>query len=514
MSNSLRPVARRMRDVVSPIVATLSLVSLFASPAGAQQTPLPEPRAVLASGPDGVHLSLQFVSAPQHAVGGAVILQDNPCVLDDPSAARIARYPEGLALLRMRSDLEAASRVESVRLARVSARSDGGLASARLAVDSLVSLMQAMEVAAPLRTDVRDAQLQERRTVNARVRELAAAVDSVVSLEARRAVSLSSAAPAGYLGVTLSSVPVRWALQAGYVVSYCEYPVVESVDPGSPAERSGLRAGDTLLAFNGQDVRTGMVDYPSLLVPGRTVRMRARRSGRSTEYAARVISRPEPSSVRFYARVERTEPTIAVLRGVVTDSVAVRVGTNANGFASTVVGSRLRVAEAPSSRTSVMISGAPAVALVDVGGQWFRFGGDSMFVWQTTGQRAESFPRSLPERLSTSASSPSAALPFQLRSSSGSSEFMVFGARLQTLGPELRSALGLPEGVLVLQVPRGTPAYDAGLRDGDIIHQANGTTARSVDDVRQAFLDSRTTRALALRVSQKDGPARQVSIRW
>jgi S1-C subfamily serine protease len=50
---------------------------------------------------------------------------------------------------------------------------------------------------------------------------------------------------------------------------------VVSVDPSSPAERAGIRQGDVLLAYDGQDVRREIA-MNRLLTPGRVVRVRVR----------------------------------------------------------------------------------------------------------------------------------------------------------------------------------------------------------------------------------------------
>jgi S1-C subfamily serine protease len=96
----------------------------------------------------------------------------------------------------------------------------------------------------------------------------------------------------------------------------------------------------------------------------------------------------------------------------------------------------------------------------------------------------------------------------------GVDDAFVGGAQLKTLSPDLRTALALPEGVLVLQVLRGTPAAESGLREGDLIRSANGQDVRRVDDVQRALVQGREQRALALRVARKGAAERTVTLRW
>jgi serine protease Do len=58
------------------------------------------------------------------------------------------------------------------------------------------------------------------------------------------------------------------------------------------------------------------------------------------------------------------------------------------------------------------------------------------------------------------------------------------GARLQSIGEGLGKALGVSSGVLVLEVGPGTPADEAGLREGDVILKASGRSVRNVRDLR------------------------------
>ncbi len=109
---------------------------------------------------------------------------------------------------------------------------------------------------------------------------------------ARMHMPTRTAMPTGWLGMHLSESKITVMSPEGALTNYCDYPVIEAVDAGSPAEQSGLTAGDTVLAYNGRDVRTQAVNYAELLVPGQTVRMRVRRGSRTRDLSVTVGARP------------------------------------------------------------------------------------------------------------------------------------------------------------------------------------------------------------------------------
>ncbi len=59
------------------------------------------------------------------------------------------------------------------------------------------------------------------------------------------------------------------------------YPVVTNVDGGSPANSSGLREGDVILAVNGKDARS--LDNWFIAAPGEDVAVRILRDGKERE---------------------------------------------------------------------------------------------------------------------------------------------------------------------------------------------------------------------------------------
>ena len=58
---------------------------------------------------------------------------------------------------------------------------------------------------------------------------------------------------------------------------FTDYPVIESIEPGSPAERAGLQAGDRIISLDAQDLRKNPMP-PSMLEPGRRIVFRYRRN--------------------------------------------------------------------------------------------------------------------------------------------------------------------------------------------------------------------------------------------
>ncbi len=453
-----------------------------------------------------VSASIASVASAQGAVVRGSAVSPNPravsestttsmsgsCQSDDAEFVRLTRLPEGMALLRLRSDLDAVARIGSLRSASEPALPAARVQGMQREVDSLARIIDRVMVAAPRRGAFVPSEMEERRAVTTRVRALEPQVERVVELALARLDRATPTPTLAYFGVTLNSVPFRQMLQSGYIVSYCEYPVVESVDPGSPAERGGVQAGDTILSFNAQDVLTGLVDYTSLLVPNTTLRVRTRRAGRTMEHAVRVVPGTRP--VRLTARVIVDPP---------------------------VPGMSSAVAATPTpSRTAFVFERARQVVPQ-------RSGVTMMFMRDTTNpitiNRVEPpFPLGLMTVTASGVSlapmapmAPMAPAPPGMIGFSVSADDAVFaGAQLKSLSRELQAALSLPEGVLVWKVLRGTPAADGGLRDGDVIRSANGMVVQRVNDVRVAFEGAGDARALTFRVHRKDAPDRTVVMRW
>jgi len=111
--------------------------------------------------------------------------------------------------------------------------------------------------------------------------------------------------PDGWLGIglrcsdcslqTLSDGRIRW--------SFTEEPVVMSVEPNSPADRAGLRAGDVLTHINGNTLTSSAGERAfSEIQPGQTVRLTFERNGRRV--TATLVAATRPASTERGAEAE------------------------------------------------------------------------------------------------------------------------------------------------------------------------------------------------------------------
>jgi membrane-associated protease RseP (regulator of RpoE activity) len=86
------------------------------------------------------------------------------------------------------------------------------------------------------------------------------------------------------------------------------------------------------------------------------------------------------------------------------------------------------------------------------------------------------------------------------------------GAHVETITRGLADAIGVDRGVLVISVPPGAPAHEAGLVDGDVILKADGRDVHSVQELRK-LVAANGDHVVRLDVARK-GKVRQVTLRW
>jgi S1-C subfamily serine protease len=86
------------------------------------------------------------------------------------------------------------------------------------------------------------------------------------------------------------------------------YPVVTSVESGSPAAKAGVKSGDVLLTFNSHDMRGGSVELAKWLKVGAPFVLKIRR-GDATRVVRGTLAR-RPDNWEPDMRVELTMPDI------------------------------------------------------------------------------------------------------------------------------------------------------------------------------------------------------------
>ena len=210
--------------------------------------------------------------------------------------------PEGRALLRFKRELDGAMEV-------VVQRSDSNrhvdinrLVHAQRDVDSLMQVVVRFRRGDVSVSDTLDREMRVfvrmmDTSTRAGVPNVEAAIRTMqpqitaFSDEARSRLPSRLAIPAGYVGMHLSESKIMIVSSAGAIINYCDYPVIESVDPNSPAEKAGLMAADTILAYNNRDVQKTPVNYSEIFVAGQAVKMRVKRSGKIREVTVAVSER-------------------------------------------------------------------------------------------------------------------------------------------------------------------------------------------------------------------------------
>ena len=267
-----------------------------------------------------------------------------------------------------------------------------------------------------------------------------------------------SSAPKGWFGVDVQTVGTSTEQSGGRILVSAEYPRVVSVEPGSPAARAGLIAGDRLISIRGIDLRGQALDLRSVLQPGTQVPVRVDRDGVRRDFTVAVTVRPTSFSpgtrVRLYA-LSPDAPTVANARAASAAAVA-----------------DLAAATRPSR--------------VDV---------------------AQSLTVARPWRSEMVAPSPITYL-FQ----SSPSVLAVAGAELMRITTELRESLGVNGGVYVISVAPWTPAEWAGLRGGDVIQRADGVELDAPLDFFRV-LQAQTDGRLKLDVVRSGRPL-STDLRW
>ncbi|MEO8560811.1 MAG: PDZ domain-containing protein [bacterium] len=265
--------------------------------------------------------------------------------------------------------------------------------------------------------------------------------------------SIMQTGPRGWIGIVVYNAATEIRIERGEMfLRYLTYPRITSVDPSSPAERAGIIPNDTLLAYNGRDVRSGEISTTALLRPNTKVMVRVRRDGRVRELP--VIVADVPARIR-QRRLEE-------LRDVQTPWA--------------IAG----VPEAP------VFPRMPAPVQVGMG----------------------------PPRLPRQPMAPLAPLP-PMSASFTFVTNGVAGAMMVAVTDGLARTLGLQSGVLIASAPASSPAAESGLVDGDVLVKVDGQTVRNVNEVRDLIARASENGERAVSVEYvREKRTRKTTLRW
>lgn len=288
--------------------------------------------------------------------------------------------------------------------------------------------------------------------------------------------------PSGWLGVSTVDVSDLRITREGRLVRYCAYPVVVTVEPGSPAEKAGLASGDTIVAYAGRDLlKGGEIALDRLIVPGQTLRVTVRRDGRTLVKPVVVGQRPTytffrsipvEGEVRVYAERSAGGQTVITQRMSTGDRVegGVRVPRPPRVYAGVTSAAAPAPPVAPSAPAPPGAYGEPPTAVP-----------------------------ALPP------------VPYVIGYGGPS---VVMGAQVVAADDDLREALRADaRGVLVIKVLPDTPASQAGLRGGDVIVRANGMEVLTPTALHRMVLRMTEARTMVLHVDRR-GQEKDLTLRW
>lgn len=291
---------------------------------------------------------------------------------------------------------------------------------------------------------------------------------TAMSSALRQARASQLAMPRGWLGIVVSGTAREPRIADGeLIIRYLTHPEIVSVEPSSPAERAGLIPSDTLVAYDGRDVRDRDISLTRLLRPNARVLVRIRREGRTKDIPVTIADVPSRIRLRSEATIEARAPR------------AVAGLPEAMLFPRGPVPATMLAPRAPMGTLAPM---TPVPSMPHL-------------------------PSMPPMPSMQRVPTPAMIMGYGFNS--------VAGAQLAALTDGLARAVGVQSGVLVTYAAVGSPAHSSGLRDGDVIVRADGEPVRTVTDVRErvqrAADDGESTLTLEC---VRDGKPRKVVLRW
>lgn len=267
--------------------------------------------------------------------------------------------------------------------------------------------------------------------------------------------------PEGWLGVATTGFQMLdREVDGTKIVRFLELPVVASVDPGSPADRVGLRAGDVLLEIGGKRLLQSDVVFSKLLRPGEKIAVKLKRGGEEMTLLPLVEPLPEVTATPCAWVDAVTAYVLAPMPAQAPIQVRVQSGTD---------GTRRYTYEygRPRKDSTTLLTPVPAAGTFYAGPmvQYYSGGVSSMA-----------------------------------------------GLQLVPLNRESSRAFGVEHGLFVNQVLPGTPGREAGLQGGDVLVSADSVDLRSIGTL-QRVINRSVDRTVRL-VIARDRKLETVTLRW
>ena len=267
--------------------------------------------------------------------------------------------------------------------------------------------------------------------------------------------------PKGWIGVNTTGVQLKEQRGDGTTyIRFLEPPVVASVDPGSPADRVGVRSGDVLVEIGGQRLLQTSVSFAELLRPGEEIAIKLTRDGETVILTPKVEPLPQVSTTPC----AWVDPGLAyVVRPMPAQAPTIvrfqsSPGKYSYGFATTRRDTSGDVRAVAAGGSGGVVMAGPMVSQ-------FTGGANSLA-----------------------------------------------GVQLLALSPESSQRFGVEHGILVNQVAPGTPGRKAGLQGGDILVSADSIEIRSIQQLQRVILNA-TDRVVTL-VVVRDKKRETLQLRW
>ena len=263
----------------------------------------------------------------------------------------------------------------------------------------------------------------------------------------------------GWLGIAFNGDYTMDATPDGVLMAVRRPPEVETVEPGSPAEKAGLRRGDLLLSLGGRELSDAVIALNELLRPGTRVPVRFKR-GTDTRTVT-VLIEPRPADFRPSCGWE--------------DDLIAR-------------------ALAPSSNTVTFVVTTPDGRAVASSGQ-------NPFTISSGSEEPAPVATTRP-----------AQGPSGFTFIAGSSARLLAGTQLVPVNEGIAALTGVDRGVFVAEVARRSLGAQAGLVAGDVIVTVDGRPIASPVTLVQ-LMERSASRELKLQVVRQK-KSETLTLKW